>query len=63
MSRFLNLMPRELEPGDDWDGRIFDHIEDMEEPQPESRLNCLLVFQDGTEQFWHTDAPIRIYRP
>jgi hypothetical protein len=35
----------------------------MEEPQPESRLNCLLVFQDGTEQFWHTDAPIRIYRP
>jgi hypothetical protein len=62
MSSFLNLFPKELEPGDDWDGRIFDHVEYMWEPDLEHRLNCYLFFQDGTNRPWHTDAPIRIYR-
>jgi hypothetical protein len=59
---FLNLFPREMEPGDDWDGRVFDHVEPMIDPQPERRLNCVMVFQDGTTRLWHTDAPMRIYR-
>jgi hypothetical protein len=59
---FLNLFPHELLPGDDWDDHIIDHVEPVEAP-PTNRFNCRLVFQDGTARDWHTDAPIRIYRP
>lgn len=59
---FLNLLPKELEPGDDWDGRIFDYMEPVDRPELE-RINCRLVFQDGSVRLWHTEAPMRIYRP
>jgi hypothetical protein len=66
--RFLNLMPGELELGDEWEGHgAFDHLEPFDGPHPAGehlpRLNCRLVFQDGLFRNWHTDAPIRIYRP
>jgi hypothetical protein len=62
MSRFLNLMPHELRPGDDWDDRIVKRVEPGEAPA-EARYDCRIVFTDGTHEYWHTDAPIRIYRP
>lgn len=63
MGTWLNLLPQEMQLGDDWDDRIFDHLEMMMEPQPEKRLNCRLIFQDGSERLWHTSAPMRVYRP
>ena len=62
MSLFLNLFPGELEPGDEWDDRVVKYV-DRDEPPIESRFDCCIVFTDGTYRFWHTDAPIRIYRP
>jgi hypothetical protein len=63
IGRFLSLFPTEMQPGDEWDDRVFDHYEMMEEPQPELRLNCRMIFQDDLpDRPWHTDAPMRIYR-
>ena len=63
MSQFLNLLPKEMEPGDQWEDRVFDHFHEVENPVPDKRLDCCVVFRDGTAKFWHTAAPVRIYRP
>lgn len=59
MSRFLNLLPKELEPGDQWDdGQIVESVEPVE-----SEMQCRIIFMDGTDVVWPWEAPRRIYRP
>lgn len=63
MGSYLNLMPHELEPGDDLgeDYGLFLQLRPLEWGGT-SHYNCILVFQDGHERMWHTEAPIRVYR-
>jgi hypothetical protein len=59
MSQFLNLMPRELEPGDQWDdGVIVESVEPVE-----SEMQCRIIFTNGADIIWPWEAPRRIYRP
>jgi len=63
LGKFLNLMPGELEPGDDLGERgIFLRLEPLGEVMVTGRYDCILVYQDDTKEYWHTEAPLRIYR-
>jgi hypothetical protein len=56
---WLNLLPKELEPGDHWDdGQVVDSVEPVE-----SAMNCRIVFTDDTSIIWPWEAPRRVYRP
>lgn len=58
---WLNLLPRELEPGDHWSDddppQIVESVEPVESPS-----HCRIIFEDGTDLVWPWEAPRRIWR-
>lgn len=62
--QFLNLMPKELQTGDEYGDAVFLSLEEMltDDPFQSRKANCYLHFHSGTV-LWHTEAPLRVYRP
>ena len=55
--KWLSLMPEELEPGDFVFNRVIESIEPVE-----SAMECLIVFEDGSDRRWPWQAPVRAGR-